>query len=119
MNTEESVISIYHIVEPDDDFYAAAQAVFTWLYKAQERFPDWPRVLYLDVNGHKGDCAGYDEDFFEFQQEFLLEGLGPFFTAVDIPLTGGLVNPDEQRNDVPDRLRINTPEDEEQIEPDL
>lgn len=124
MQTDENVVSIYHVIGPDDDFYSAAQDVLTWLYTAQERFPDWPRVLYLDIYGHQGEHSGFDPDFFEFQQEFLLGALGPFFTCVDAPLTGPLINPDDQRNDVPDRLRINTPEDvdvetdEEVIEPD-
>lgn len=111
MQTDQNVVAIYHVVEPEDDFYSAGRDVFAWLYTAQERFPDWPRMLYLDVVGHDGEASGFEPDFFEFQQEFMLGALGPFFTAMDLPLTGPLINPEDQRNDVPDRLRINTPED--------
>lgn len=112
MNAEDTVVSIYHVVEPGDDFYTAAKDIFTWLFEAQERFPDWPRVLYVDIEGHSGDRKGFDADFFEFQQEFMLGAMGPYFTAIDLPLTGPLINPEQQENDVPERLKINTPEEE-------
>ncbi len=102
----DNTVSIYYIVEPDTTFERAAREVFALIKEAQERYPDWPRVLYLDVHGHRGSFAGFDADFFEFQQEFLLGAIGPFLTAIDMPLTGGLVNPESQRNDLPDRLRI-------------
>jgi hypothetical protein len=73
--------------------------------EAQERYPGWPRVFYLDVNGHKGDRAGFDPDFFEFQQEFMIAGLGPFLTALDMPLVS-VWNPEPQRNDLPDVLAV-------------
>jgi hypothetical protein len=41
----------------------------------------------------------------ELQQEFLIAALGPYFTALDMPLLS-VLNPDPQRNDVPDRLEI-------------
>jgi len=105
----DNTVSLYYVVEPDETFEEAAQGIFLLLKEAQERFPDWPRVLYLDVHGHTGPYGGFDGDFFEFQQEFLLAALGPFFTALDLPLTGGLLNPSAQRNDVPDRLNIAGP----------
>ncbi|WP_245771975.1 hypothetical protein [Rhodothermus profundi] len=105
----DNTVSIYHVVEPDDTFEEAAQALFALLREAQERFPDWPRLLFIDIIGHEGDRAGFDDDFFEFQQEFLFATLAPFVTALDTPLTGPLLNPAPQRNDLPDRLVIRTP----------
>src|SRR5690606_8901271 len=102
----DNTVALYHVVEPEDTFEDAAGAVFGLLREAQAGFPDWPRVFYLDVNGHRGDAAGFDADFYEFQQEFLFSVVAPFVTALVTPLTGGLVNPEPQRNDVPDRLRI-------------
>ena len=102
----DNTVALYHVVAPDESFEEAAQHVFTLLREAQERFPDWPRVFYLDVAGHEGDAAGFDADFYEFQQDFLFSTVAPFVAALETPLTGGLVNPDPQRNDVPDRLRI-------------
>ncbi len=106
----DNTVSLYHIVEPEDSFEQAAQALFALLREAQTRFPDWPRILYLDIRGHRGDRAGFDADFFEFQQDFLFATVAPFTTAIDTPLTGPLLNPDVQRNDVPDQLVIGPPE---------
>jgi hypothetical protein len=102
----DNTVALYHVVAPDETFEEAAGAVFGLLREAQARYPGWPRVVYLDVEGHAGDAAGFDADFYEFQQEFLFSVVAPFVTAMDAPLTGGLVNPEPQRNDVPDRLRL-------------
>lgn len=102
----DNTVSIRHVVSPEDSFDDAARAVFTLLREAQDRYPDWPRTFYLDVIGHRGDRYGFDEDFFEFQQDFWFSTVAHFVTAFDTPLTGALVNPQPQRNDVPDSLSI-------------
>lgn len=102
----DNTVGIYHIVQPEDAFGQAAQEVFAYLKEAQARFPDWPRILYLDIVGHKGPRYGYDEDFFEFQQDFFFATFAHFVTAFETPLTGGLINPNPQRNDLPDELVI-------------
>ena len=106
MNFDNSV-SILHRVSADDAFSDAAQGLFEWMKEAEERFPGWPRALYLDIEGHRGEFGGFDADFYEFQQEFLFSTMAPFLTALETPLTGALVNPEPQRNDLPDRLIIN------------
>ena len=105
----DNTVALYHVVEPADTFEDAALAVFGLLKEAEARYPGWPRVLYVDVNGHQGEIHGFDGDFFEFQQEFLLQAMGPFLTALHLPLTGGLVNPDPQRSDLPDALQVGDP----------
>ena len=102
----DNTVALYHVVAAEDTFEDAAGALFGLLREAQRRYPSWPRVLYLDVNGHAGDAAGFDADFYELQQEFLFSVLAPFVTALETPLTGALMNPEPQRNDVPDRLRL-------------
>jgi len=102
----DNTVSVYHIVEEEDTFEVAAQAVFDLLKDAQERFPDWSRVFFLDIAGHEGEAGGFSHDFYEFQQEFLFSVVAPFVSAFETPLTGGLVNPDSQRNDLPNRLNI-------------
>ena len=102
----DNTVSIRHVVRAEESFEEAAQAVFGMIREAQSRYPDWPRVLYLDIEGHRGSDAGFDDDFVEFQQELLFSTIAPFLTAFETPLTGGLVNPDPQRNDPPDELVI-------------
>ena len=101
----DNIVSIYHIVETEHDFEDAALAVFSLVSSSQEKYPDWPRVVYLDINGHKGEKAGFDDDLFEFQQEFMIATMGPYVTALDMPLVS-VWNPDPQRNDLPDRLAV-------------
>ena len=102
----DNTVSLYHIVQPEDTFARAAQDVFALVREAQERFPDWPRVLYVDILGHDGPRHGFDEDFIEFQQEFIFSTVAPFLTGFELPLTGPLLNPEHQRTDLPDQLVI-------------
>ncbi len=105
----DNTVAIHHIVRAEDTFDQAAAAVFNYLKKAQGDFPDWPRVFYLDVEEHTGEYAGFDADFYEFQQEFFFSTMAPFLTGFHMPLTGPLVNPEAQRNDLPDELVVRMP----------
>lgn len=105
----DNTVSIYHVVQAEDDFYQAAQDVFGAVQDAQARFPGWPRVLYLDIVGHDDARHGFADDFIEFQQEFWFSTIAPFLTGFELPLTGPLLNPDPQRNDLPDELVIQNP----------
>lgn len=105
----DNTVSIYHIVASDDDFETAAHDVFAVLCEAQERFPDWPRVLYLDIDGHVDPQGRFTDEMVELQQEFLIAALGRFFTALALPIVA-VVNPDPQSNDVPDSLRLQAPD---------
>ncbi|NBB86800.1 MAG: hypothetical protein GVY12_11370 [Bacteroidetes bacterium] len=102
----DNTVSIYQVVTREQSFDEAAAEAFSLLREAQEQFPDWPRVYYLDVAGHDGEHLGFTRDFFEFQQDFLFSTVAHFVTALETPITGGLVNPEPQRNDVPDELVV-------------
>lgn len=100
----DNTVSIYQRVSADDSFESAVDEAFGYVREAQEKYPGWPRIFYLEIEGHKGDRQGFDEDFFEFQQEFWFSTIAHFVYAFEIPLIGGLVNPESQRNDLPDHL---------------
>lgn len=106
----DNTVSLYHIVAPEDTFAKASHELFGMLHQAQQLFPGWPRILYLEIDGHRTESGKFEPDFFEYQQEFLFGVIAPFLTAFEAPLTGPLLNPAPQRNDVPDRLRINADE---------
>ena len=101
----DNTVSLYHIVGEEDAFEQAAHDLFTLVQEAQERFPDWPRLLFLDIRGHLDTLGRFEEAFVELQQEFMFGFLGPFLTAVDLPLVSAL-NPGPQRNDLPDKIVI-------------
>jgi hypothetical protein len=102
----DNTVSIYHVVEAGDSFEKAATDLHGWLREAQLRFPEWPRQFFLDIEGHLDEQGRFEPDFVELQQEFFFYVVAPFVTALETPLTGPLVNPNPQRNDVPDRLNI-------------
>ncbi len=102
----DNTVSLYQVVEGEDTFETAVQHLFRLVQDAQTQFPNWPRVLYLDIRGHRNEQGRFEPDFFEFQQEFLFGIIAPFVTAFETPLTGAMLNPNPQRNDIPDRLRI-------------
>ncbi len=102
----DNTVSIYMIVTQEMSFYDAAQEAFQIVKNAQERFPDWPRCFYLDIEGPKSATPSHEDTWIEFQQEFWFSTLAHFLTSFDLPLTGPLLNPNMQRNDLPDSLDI-------------
>lgn len=115
MNFDNS-ISLYHVVGANDTFERAAQDLFALLKEAQSRFPDWPRSYYVDIEGHIDDTGRFEDDFVELQQEFFFSTMAPFVSALELPLTGPLANPEAQRNDIPDHLRIGPPGDSASVQ---
>lgn len=107
----DNTVSLYHIVEEEDDFETAAQDIFALLKEAQDEFPDWPRVFYLDIEDHMRDDDRLEEEMIELQQEFLIAAMGKFFTALALPLVA-VVNPEDQVNDLPDELVLQPPDAE-------
>ena len=106
----DNTVSIYLVVAAEERFEQAAQSVLSAVREAQQRYPDWPRVIYLDIEGHSRDFGDFEDDFVEFQQEFWFSAIAPFVTGFELPLTGALINPQPQRNDVPDGLTIHNPQ---------
>ena len=102
----DGVVLLNHHVVASDDFELAAAAVFSLLKLAQRRYPGALRDLTITIDGHQGERAGYDPDFFEFQQEFILGAMGQHFTWIQMPLTGSLANPETQQDAAADRLRV-------------
>lgn len=102
----DNTVSIYMIVTQEMSFPEAAQAAFQVVKDAQDRFPDWPRSFYLDIEEHKMTDLSDEDRWVEFQQEFWFSTLAHFLTSFDLPLTGPLLNPNLQRNDLPDSLDI-------------
>lgn len=101
----DTTVSLRYDVRADEGFEAAAQGLFAMIKEAEGRYPGWPRLLFLRIDGHLDDLGRYEPDMVELQQEFLFSVVGPFVTAVDTPLVQA-VNPEPQRNDLPDGLRL-------------
>ena len=107
---DEGRVLLYQLVHAYEGFEDAARAIWELLTEAQRRFPDAPRHLFLDVEGHRNSAGGYDAEMYELQFNFILQSLMPFFTEVAIPLIS-LENPKPQDNNVPEELKFFGPDD--------
>ena len=95
-----NMIAIYHRVYKRENFEKAANDLIKLIYKAQEQQPGMPRVLYVDIDGHRNKAGGYDEDMQELQIEFGLGFFIQYLKEVHFPLAS-VKNTKEQNNDVP------------------
>ncbi|MFK0292274.1 HNH endonuclease [Streptomyces sp. NPDC090442] len=98
-------IALYHDMRVEEDFTKCANRLFSILKKAAATRPGVPRLLHLDVQGHRNAAGGYDADALEIIHEFLLGFLGPYLTEISTPLYQAR-NPEPQREDIPDVLNI-------------
>lgn len=99
------MIALYHRVYRRENFETAANDLMGLLYMAQEREPNEPRSLFVDIDGHKNEVGGFDEDMRELQTEFGIEILLPFVEELHFPLVS-VKNPIGQRNDIPKKIVI-------------
>ncbi len=102
---KEQMISVYHRVMKRENFEKAAMDLVKLLAETQRKVPDRPRALYLDIDGHRNEEGGFDDDMMELQQEFAMGFLMEFFTEMNLPL-GKVINQRPQNNDVPEQLEI-------------
>lgn len=98
-------IAIYHAVLKNEDFVISAKTLYELVYWAQQKSPNQPRVLYLDIDGHRNSQGGFDHDMFELQRNFIMEFLMPYLAEVHMPL-GSVANKKMQQNDMPEELKI-------------
>src|SRR5512143_343762 len=98
-------VAIYHVVYAHEKFEKDAKMLLQLVRKVQETHPGAPRLLYLDIEGHRNSEGGYDADMFELQNEFLMGFLMPFLTEATVPLMR-LRNDKGQNNDVPHDLKV-------------
>ena len=81
----DNTVAIYLIITGEMSFVEAAQQAFSMVRDAQARFPDWPRIFYLDVGGHSSTDQAFNDEMIEFQQEFWFSAMAPFLTSFDLP----------------------------------
>jgi hypothetical protein len=101
----ETATAIYYSVKAHETFETAAQRLFELVQKAQRTRPGRRRIIYLDIEGHRNARGGFDDDMLELQERFLIGFLGEFVAELGLPL-GHVVNPNGQRDDLPEHLEI-------------
>ncbi|WP_242835357.1 HNH endonuclease signature motif containing protein [Desulfitobacterium sp. PCE1] len=104
-------IALYHVVFENESFEESAQMIFEIVRTAQKTQPNLNRALYLDIDGHRNENGGYDNDMFELQRHFILGYLLPFLSEIHIPLCSAK-NTKLQKNNIPDELNIFSSDEE-------
>ncbi len=100
-------IALYHVIKPNENLNTAVDHIFQLIRTAQEKEPNKPRYVYIDIEGHKNSNGGFDKDMYEFQTQFAYGFLMQYITELSIPLAEGkLRNSKDQINDIPDMIQI-------------
>jgi hypothetical protein len=58
-------IALYHAVYAHEGFEDAARAILEITRKAAQEYPGQPRLLYVDIDGHRNAKGGFDSDMYE------------------------------------------------------
>lgn len=95
-------IAIYHVMRGKENFEDTADMLFQMVKSAATKHPGKPRILYLDIEGHRNKAGGFDHDAFEVQQGFILGFLGRWLSEVSMPLMH--TRTPQQHEDVPESL---------------
>jgi len=98
-------IALYHIAYQHEGFVESANIIFKLVSHAQKQYPNVPRHLYLNIEGHRNRNGGFDADMLELQKEYVVAFLSKYLTEFHVPLLSAK-HPLGQCNDVPDRLII-------------
>lgn len=98
-------IAIYHRIMKRETFEVAAKDLLSLIQKAEKNSPGKERILYVDIDGHRNEEGGFDEDMFELQKEYGMGFLLQFVKEIHFPLIS-VNNPNEQNNDIPEELHI-------------
>jgi hypothetical protein len=105
-------VVLYHDMAVYENFERCAPRIFEVIWATQQKAPGAPRLLYVDVQGHRNDAGGYDRDSFELMTNFLPEKALPYLTELHTPLHSWK-NTARQDNHVPREILIGYPEGEE------
>jgi hypothetical protein len=100
-------IALYHIIFDTETFEDAVASIVNLVYEVQEKFPDQPRHLFLDIEGHIEKDGAFDPDMWEFISDFMLDmreinpikgGFVKFFSEWQIPTHNGKYFQGENEN---------------------
>ena len=105
IESDDRAVAIYHVVYSHEGFEESAQILFKLVQRAQRVKPGKPRMLFLDIEGHRNSEGGFDADMFELQTVFLPDFLAQFLSEIHCPLFNAS-NRKHQENELPLELVI-------------
>lgn len=106
-----NTVAIYHVVYENEGLEESAKIIYELLYAAQEKQPDYNRILYLDIDGHMDEYGRFDDEMVELQQNFIIETLLPYFYEIHTPIAD-IKNAELQKNDMPKEMTFISNEEE-------
>jgi hypothetical protein len=86
LDSDDRAVAIYHVVYSHEGFEESAQLLFKLVQRAQRVMPGKPRMLVLDIEGHRNSDGGFDADMFELLTVFLPDFLARFLSEIYCPL---------------------------------
>lgn len=102
-------VALYHAVLANETFDDAAEMLLQIVQKAARDHAGKPRHLYLDIDEHKNEQGGWDDDMLELQVQFI-GFLSSWLSSWSFPLSNGKRFAHgagtAQREDVPPHLLI-------------
>ena len=81
----EKAMLCYAVMKRREDLADTLSEILTVLGYAMRRFPGKPRILVLDIEGHRNSEGGLDTDAFTLQK-LAIYPLGEWFTEIDGPI---------------------------------
>jgi len=98
-------VVIYHLVLKMEKFLTSAEHIMSLLRSAQKMQPGKRRCLFLDIEGHRNENGGFDQDMFELQRHFILGFASQWLSEMHLPLTS--VKCEQiQSDDIPQTLDV-------------
>jgi hypothetical protein len=103
--TEDRAVALYHVVYAHETFEEAVKALVALVQNAEDKRLEKSRRLFLDIEGHRNEHGGFDDDMRELQQGFLTTFLSRYLSEIHLPLCQ-LQNANPQDNVIPPELRM-------------
>ena len=77
---------LVHTVFKHEDWETSARMIIDIINAAARKFPGKPRILVLDIEGHRTSNGAFDYDTWTLQHTIIQKLLSPWLDEVDMPL---------------------------------
>ena len=105
MPTAQNALALIHSVKEHTKLEEAAQAIFEIVQKAEKEHPGKPRILILEIEGHRTEKNTFDTEMFNLQKNFIQKMMLQYLSEARMPLID-LKNKNKQRSDLPTGIKF-------------
>jgi hypothetical protein len=115
MSGTEKALLLAHVVHSDEGFEASAHMIIDMINAAGKKSPGKPRILVLDIEGHRNEKGGFDDEMVTLQHGIIQQMLTPWLDEVQMPLIHYRVSGDRRRGDEELPIKLMVKGDEVQL----